>query len=217
VEEGTMSELIVLAFPEAHGAERALAEIGRLQREQLIVLEDAATVTREGDGKPKVKQATSLVGAGAWGGAFWGMLIGLLFFMPWLGLAVGAVTGALAAKFSDFGIDDQFIREVQAKIQPGQSALFLLVRQATTDKVIDALRPYGPEVLRTSLSKEQEQKLRDAMGAYEAWPGEPAPPATEQGQPAGERVEPAAQRSQPSGEPVEATAEQTRPVQPAGA
>jgi hypothetical protein len=83
--------------------------------------------------------------------------------------------------------------------------------------VIDALRPYGPEVLRTSLSKEQEQKLRDAMGAYEAWPGEPAPLATEQAQPAGERVEPAAQRSQPSSEAVEAAAEQTRPAQPAGA
>jgi uncharacterized membrane protein len=212
-----MSELVVLAFPEAHGAERALAEIGRLQREQLIVLEDAATVTREGDGKPKVKQATSLVGAGAWGGAFWGMLIGLLFFMPWLGLAIGAVTGALAGKFTDFGIDDQFIREVQAKIQPGQSALFLLVRQVTTDKVIDALRPYGPEVLRTSLSKEQEQKLRDAMGAYEAWPAEPAPPSTEPAQPAGERLERAAEQTQPSTAAVELAAEQTRLAQPTSA
>ena len=173
-----MSDLIVLAFPEAHGAERALAEIGRLQREHLIQLDDAATVVREQDGKPKVKQATSLVGAGAWGGAFWGMLIGLLFFMPWLGLAVGAVSGALAGKFSDIGIDDSFIKDVQNKIQPGQSALFLLVRQATMDKVIDALRMYGPEVMQTSLSKEQEDKLRDAMSAYEAWPADQPPAAT---------------------------------------
>jgi uncharacterized membrane protein len=167
-----MSSLIVLTFGSETGAEQALATIGDLQRQQLITLEDAATVRRGMDGKPKVKQANSLVGAGAWGGAFWGMLIGLLFFMPWLGLAVGAVTGALAGKFSDYGIDDNFIKQVEQKLQPGTSALFLMVRQVTLDKVLDALRPLQPEVLQTSLSAEQEQKLREAFGAQAA--GEPA-------------------------------------------
>jgi uncharacterized membrane protein len=160
-----MSSLIVLTFGSETGAEQALATIGDLQRQQLITLEDAATVRRGMDGKPKVKQANSLVGAGAWGGAFWGMLIGLLFFMPWLGLAVGAVTGALAGRFSDYGIDDNFIKQVEQKLQPGTSALFLMVRQVTLDKVVDALQPLQPEVLQTSLSAEQEQKLRDAFGA----------------------------------------------------
>jgi uncharacterized membrane protein len=171
-----VSTLVVLAFPTQQGAQQVLGVVGDLQRQQLIALDDAATVTRGGDGKPKVKQASSLVGAGAFGGAFWGMLIGLLFFMPWLGLAVGAVTGALAGKFTDIGIDDNFIREVGQKIQPGTSALFLLVRQATMDRVLEALKPYNPEVLQTSLSAEQEAKLRDAFGA--APEGESAPADT---------------------------------------
>jgi uncharacterized membrane protein len=169
-----MSEIIVLAFPEQHGAERVLAEIGRLQREKLIVVDDAATVVRGTDGKPKIKQATSLVGPGALGGAFWGMLIGLLFFVPFLGLAVGAITGALAGKFTDYGIDDTFIKEVSQSIEPGQSALFLLVREATMDKVLDALRPYGPQVIRTSLSKEQEARLREAFAPDGAAATQPA-------------------------------------------
>ncbi len=120
---------------------------------------------RSPDGKPKVEQARSLVGAGAFGGAFWGMLIGLLFFMPWLGLAVGAVTGALAGKFSDIGIDDKFIKEVGEAIKPGTSALFLMVREARGDRIYEELQgtQQGVTVLRTSLSKESEEKLREAL------------------------------------------------------
>jgi len=171
-----MSEIIVLAFPEQHGAERVLVEIDRLQREKLITIDDAATVVRGMNGKPKVKQATSLTGAGALGGAFWGMLIGLLFFVPVFGLAIGAITGALAGKFTDYGIDDNFIKEVSQSIEPGQSALFLLVREATIDKVLDALRPYSPNVIRTSLSNEQEAKLRDAFAPHGADADMPATP-----------------------------------------
>ena len=107
-----MSELIVLAFKDEATAKQAEAELQSLQKQQLIELADAAVVTRREDGKVKVKQAHSLVGAGALGGAFWGMLIGLFFFMPWMGLAIGAITGAIAGKFSDIGIDDNFIKDV---------------------------------------------------------------------------------------------------------
>jgi len=103
-----MSELLVFAFETEDGAQEMAGTIKRLQKTQLITLDDAATVVRRPDGKVKVKQATNLVGAGALGGAFWGMFIGLLFFMPWLGLAVGAVTGALSGKLTDYGIDDDF-------------------------------------------------------------------------------------------------------------
>jgi uncharacterized membrane protein len=176
-----VSSLVVFAFPTQGGAQEVLGVVNQLQREQLIELEDAAVVWRDPDGKPKVKQATSLVGAGAWGGAFWGMLIGLLFFAPWLGLAIGAVTGALAGKFADIGIDDKFIRDVEQKIPPGTSALFLLVRRATLDRVLAALEPYHPEVLQTSLSAEQEARLREAFGATpegEAAPAAPPAPAS---------------------------------------
>ena len=160
-----MSDLVVLAFDSPNGASQALKEIDRLQKEQLIKLDDAAIVERTGDGKPKVHQAHGLVGAGAFGGAFWGMLIGLLFFMPWLGLAVGAISGALAGKFSDIGIDDRFIKEVGEAVKPGTSALFLMVGEVKADRVIDELdRLQGATVLRTSLSKDAEQKLREALG-----------------------------------------------------
>jgi uncharacterized membrane protein len=176
-----MSSLVVFTFPTQGGAQEVLEVVKRLQREQLIELEDAAVVWREPDGKPKVRQATSLVGPGAWGGAFWGMLIGLLFFAPWLGMAIGAVTGAVAGRFADIGIDDTFIRDVEQKIPPGTSALFLLVRRATIDRVLAALQPYHPEVLQTSLSAEQEARLREAFGGApeaEAAPATPpAPPA----------------------------------------
>jgi uncharacterized membrane protein len=159
-----MSQLVVLKFANETGAGETLDEIGNLQKQNLITLEDAATVVRGKDGKPKVKQAVSLVGAGALGGAFWGMLIGLLFFMPFLGLAAGALGGALGGKFQDIGIDDAFIKQVGAAIQPGESALFLLIREATPDRVVEALKQYHPEVIHSSLSAEQEAKLKDAFG-----------------------------------------------------
>jgi uncharacterized membrane protein len=162
-----MSTLAVIKFESETGADAMREELGRLQREQLITLEDAAVVVRRQDGKTKVKQATSLVGEGALGGAFWGMLIGLLFFVPWLGLAVGAASGALSGKMQDIGIDDNFIKQVGASIQPGQSALFVLVREATTDKVIEDLKPFGGEIIQTNLSAEDEAKLKATFGAHE--------------------------------------------------
>ena len=100
-----MSDLIVLAFDSEDGAIQLRDKLAVLQKQQIIQLEDAAVVIRRQDGKVKVKQAVSLVGAGALGGAFWGMLIGLIFWMPWLGLAMGALGGALGGKFTDIGVD----------------------------------------------------------------------------------------------------------------
>ncbi len=159
-----MSDLVVLAFNTEDGATRMIGEVQSLQKQNLLKLEDAATVVRRQDGKAKVKQANNLVGAGAFGGAFWGMLIGLLFFMPWLGMAVGAITGALAGRSTDIGIDDDFIKSVSGTIKPGNSALFLMISEITPDRVMDELRGYpGVTVLRTSLSHEAEGKLRDAF------------------------------------------------------
>lgn len=160
-----MSDLIVLTFKTETGAEEMRDDLMRLQKEHLITLDDAAVVVRKQDGKPKVKQMTSLVGAGALGGAFWGMLIGLLFFAPWLGLAIGALTGAVAGGLTDIGVDDKFIKEVGEQIEPGDSALFLLVRESTPDKVMDELKKFDAKVYQTSLSKDDEAKLRAAFGA----------------------------------------------------
>ena len=159
-----MSNLVVLAMDTEGGAAEMQQEIKRLQQENLITLEDAAIVTRHLDGKAKVHQLNSLVGAGAFGGAFWGMLIGLLFWMPWLGLAAGAITGALSGKFADIGIDDKFIKRVSESIAPGTSALFMMVRDASPDRVLEQIgaNPHV-QVLYTSLSREEEEKLRAAF------------------------------------------------------
>ena len=162
-----MSNLFVFAFDNETGAAEMRDALVKLQKQHLLTIEDAAVVVRKPDGKVKVKQAVSLVGAGALGGAFWGMLIGLLFWAPWLGLAIGAVTGAISGALTDIGVDDKFIKEVGETIEPGHSALFLLVRDITADKVLDELKSEGfkPKVLQTSLSKEDEEKLRAAFGA----------------------------------------------------
>jgi uncharacterized membrane protein len=159
-----MSTLVVLAFPTESGAHDVLGVVKDLQRQQLISIDDAAIVVRGRDGKPKTQQAESLVGQGAMGGAFWGLLFGLIFFVPFLGMAIGAAAGALMGKFTDVGIDDQFIREVQEKIKSGQSGLFLLVRDVKLDRVLPAVEPYHPQVVQTSLSEEQEARLRAALG-----------------------------------------------------
>ena len=158
-----MSNLVVLAFDAEDGAPRTLTEVEKLQNENLMHVEDAAVAVRHMSGKVKVKQANNLASAGALGGAFWGMLFGLLFFVPFLGMAVGAATGALFGKAADLGINDNFIREVSESVQPGNSALFLLVSEAQTDKVIDRLKPFGGKVIHTSLSREEEKQLKEAF------------------------------------------------------
>ncbi|MDD4093520.1 MAG: DUF1269 domain-containing protein [Methanothrix sp.] len=161
-----MSDLVVLALDTETGAEEMRDELIRLQKEHLITLSDAAVVVRQQDGHVKVKQAVSLVGAGAMGGAFWGLLIGIIFWMPWLGLIIGAASGALAGKLSDVGVDDEFIKQVGSTIQPGNSALFLLVEKATPDKVMIELKKFkNVQILKTSLSQVQEDKLKAAFAA----------------------------------------------------
>jgi uncharacterized membrane protein len=162
-----VSELVVIAFDNETGAEEMRDALIDLQKQRLVTLDDAAVVIRSPDGKVKVKQAVSLVGAGALGGAFWGMLIGLLFWMPWLGIAMGALSGALGGALSDYGLDDGFIKEVATTIRPGHSALFLLIREATPDKLVDALKQFNGKILQTSLSKGNEARLKEAFGVLE--------------------------------------------------
>ena len=162
-----MSDLIVLTFKNETGAAEMRDTLVSLQKQKIVALEDAAVVVRRLDGKVKVKQAVNLVGAGALGGAFWGVLIGLLFWAPWLGLAIGAATGAASGALTDVGVDDKFIKEVGEAIEPGNSALFLLVSEATPDKLEDELKKFDAQVYQTSLSKEDEARLKATFGAEE--------------------------------------------------
>jgi uncharacterized membrane protein len=159
-----MATLTVWKFDSAGGAENALGQLERMQKEELIQLDDGAYVYwPEGKKKPKTQQLHSMTGGGALGGGFWGLLFGLIFFVPLLGLAVGAAMGALSGSMRDVGIDDQFIREVREQVTPGTSALFVMTENVVVDKVIDEFKDSGATLVSTNLSKDQEAKLREAF------------------------------------------------------
>jgi uncharacterized membrane protein len=160
-----MAELVVLGFKDMTTADEAIKELQVMQTEGLITLVDWARVIRRPDGKTDIHQAVGTTGAGAAGGALWGMIFGLIFLIPIAGLAIGAVTGALMGKLSDYGIDDKFIKGLGEAITPGTSALFLQVQDATTDKVTERMQKFQPTILRSSLSQENEDKLRAALQA----------------------------------------------------
>ncbi|CCH88228.1 conserved protein of unknown function [Modestobacter italicus] len=159
-----MATLTVWKFDTAGGAEGALTALERMQKEELLQINDGAYVYwPEGKKKPKTEQLHKLAGAGALGGSFWGLLFGLIFFIPLLGMAVGAAMGAMAGSMSDVGIDDQFIREVRAQVTPGTSALFVLTSNVVVDKVVEEFRNSGATLVSTNLTNEQETKLREAF------------------------------------------------------
>ncbi len=158
-----MSDLVVIGYDDMFKADEVLLTLARLQKEHLIDLEDACVVVRDEKGKIKLKQAHNLTAAGAMGGGMWGMLIGLIFLHPLLGLVAGGAAGALSGSMSDIGIDDEFIKELGATLDKGTSALFILVRQSTPDKVVPEIKPFGGKVLQTSLSIEDETKLKEML------------------------------------------------------
>ncbi len=160
-----MADLIAISFKDPAKAFDMRARLAELQKEYLITMEDVVVVTRDDDGKVKLHQATNLTSAGAVGGGFWGMLIGMLFFNPLLGVAVGAGAGALSGYMTDIGIDDSFMKKVGEDLAPGSAALFVLVRKATGDKVMDKLKDFAGtgKIIQTSLSKTTEDELRKVL------------------------------------------------------
>jgi uncharacterized membrane protein len=160
-----MSTLVVIAYPDLHQAEEVRLKLRKLQRDYLIDLEDAVVATKDAGGKIKLHQAVNLTTAGMASGGLWGALIGLIFLNPLLGFAVGAGAGALSGKLADYGINDQFMKDLAATLTPGSSALFVLIRKVTPDKVLAELEGTGGKVLKTSLSDEDEAKLQAALDA----------------------------------------------------
>jgi len=157
-----MATLTVWKFSTADGATVALSKLADLQTQHLIEIVDAATVSwSPGKKKPKTRQALDLTGAAALDGAFWGMLFGLIFFVPILGAAVGAAVGALSGSLVDYGIDDNFIKDIKNKVTEGTSALFLLTGDVTLDKVEAAFKGESIELIQSNLSLEQEAMLRE--------------------------------------------------------
>ena len=99
----------------------ALVLLERLQKEQLIQINDGAYVYwPEDKKKPRTEQLSNMTGVGALGGAFWGLLFGLIFFVPLLGIAMGAAMGAVAGSLSHVGIDDDFIQRCGTRSRPAR-------------------------------------------------------------------------------------------------
>ena len=159
-----MADLIVIGYPDETTADAAADEARRLAADLIIQPDAIAVIIRKRDGSYQVHtNHGGGGGAGAIWGSFWGFLFGLLFFIPVLGLAIGAGMGALMGKFAKTSIDKQFQDQVRGMIQPGTSALFLMLEKVTPDKAVEAMSKYGGTVLKTSLSKDQEKELQDAL------------------------------------------------------
>ncbi|MER6115819.1 DUF1269 domain-containing protein [Streptomyces sp. NPDC001743] len=159
-----MATLTVWKFDAPESAQQVERELLDLQKQELIKVVDAATVSWPAEArKPRTKQLTDLTGAGALAGSFWGLLFGLIFLMPLLGAAVGAAAGALGGKLADVGIDDDFIKAVTSEVTPGTSALFLLSEGEVVDRVKEAIPKEHAELIRSNLDREQEAALREVF------------------------------------------------------
>jgi uncharacterized membrane protein len=162
-----VADLIAIAYEDEYKAEEVRLALVKLQKEYLVELEDAAVVVKGADGKVKLKQAVNLAAAGAASGSFWGLLMGILFFAPLLGVALGAAGGAIGGALDDMGVDDNFMRELGESLPDRSSALFVLVRKVTPDKVLAELAPHGGKVLRTSLTKTEETELQAVLDKHD--------------------------------------------------
>lgn len=158
-----MAEMIAIGYPDEETAEKAAQEVTRLADQLIIEPEAVAVIRRDAQGRFHVNTMHHEVATGATWGMFWGLLFGVLFFVPVLGLAVGAGLGALMGLVSKLDLSDEFQRQVRDLLQPGTSALFMVVEKMTTDKALAALSQFGGTVLKTSLSREAEEEIQQAL------------------------------------------------------
>jgi len=163
-----VAELIAIGYDDETTAAAAAEEVKKLAQDLVIEPDAVAVIVRDQDGKYKVTTNHHVVGAGASYGMFWGLLFGVLFFVPVFGMAVGAGLGALMGKVEKTGIDKNFQQQVRDMVQPGTSALFLVVEKVTPDKAVEAMSRFGGTVLKSSLSKDAERDLQDALHGTEA-------------------------------------------------
>jgi len=168
-----MTDLIAIHYDDPVRAERVRSELFELQKRHLIEFDDALVVEREASGNVKLDQLHDLTLAGALNGGFWGLLLGAIFTIPFFGAGVvalpfvssllGAGVGAVSGSLADIGVDDDFARKCGEAFVPGTSALFVLIRKVTPDKVIEAIRPYGGTLLTTSLTRAQEARIHEML------------------------------------------------------
>lgn len=166
-----MATLVVIGYESELKAEEVRLALLKMQREYLIDLADAVVVVRDEHGKVKLRQLYNLTAAGALSGGFWGALVGMIFLNPLFGFAVGTAAGALSGALQDVGIDDDFMKNLATTLKPGSAALCVLIRQMTSDRVVEEIQKFGGTVIKTNLCHENEEKLRTALAHVEKHAG----------------------------------------------
>ena len=171
-----MADLVAIEYDDMYKAQEVRLTLLKLQQEYLIDMEDAVVAVKDENGKVKLHQAINMTAAGAARGGFWGTLIGVLFMGPLFGVGTiaGAAAGAVSGALSDVGISDDFMKKLSEGFKPGTSALFVLVRKVTPDKVLDEIKKYGGTVLHTTLSHDKEANLQAALDEAKAVAGDEA-------------------------------------------
>jgi uncharacterized membrane protein len=160
-----MSDLIIIGYDDHETANRAYEQVIDLNHDHVVDLTGLAVVTVDDQGKSHVDTPGKLVAGSAASGALWGALFGILFLVPVAGILVGGALGALMGRLSKSGIDAGFRQRVQAMLEPGKAAVVIMASKITEDKFGAALRPFGGEVLQTSLSGEDEKELSEELAA----------------------------------------------------
>ena len=180
-----MAELIVVGFKkDMYRASEVLNQLLALNDDWVLDLHDAVAVYRDYNGKLRVDQSYQMTtGDGAALGGLWGLLIGATLAIPFTaGASAAAAAGAMAAGAiggtalgaglgaadasswkEEFGIPDEFVQRVGALIQPGDSAIYAILRTADPDIVADQFRGYGGTILRTTLSRDQQAQVEKVL------------------------------------------------------
>jgi uncharacterized membrane protein len=158
-----MSTLIAVGYDNPFKAEEIRMKLQKMQQAYLIDLDDAVVAVKNAKGKVKLHQPVNLTALGAASGGFWGALIGMIFLAPFAGFAVGALAGGISGALRDVGINDQFMKDLADTMKPDTSALFVLVRKATPDRVLEELKGTGGKILQSSLSHEEVDRLQNVL------------------------------------------------------
>ncbi len=154
--------LVAIVFDKVGRANEVLVNLVNLRDEGALRLGDAVIIAKDGEGKGRINQTVDLTpGQGALIGTWWGLLAGL--FIGPLAIAGGAAAGALYGKLVDKGLDDAWIKQMSEWLEPGTSALLLLVTLEDEDAVLAELRRYEGRVAVTDFPEAIRHELDDAL------------------------------------------------------
>jgi len=160
-----MSTFTVWQFDTPEGAEHASEALHGAAKDGLVRIIDTAVVSwPEGASKPTTKHAHQDEWRGTGWGAFWGLLLGALFFIPVIGVAAGAALGAATKAMAAVGIDSDQLDRIRESVTPGTSALFAVTEEGDLDRVGERFHGFTGKLVATNLTKEEQALLHETFG-----------------------------------------------------